>query len=315
MSAIENLERDVTSRPANVLHHWSRGLVVVGSAWAVSAIFAYFAWTPGFTLSGTIMGLMSLVATIFGCVMFDGFTTIRPYERLVISLFGTYVGVESREGLSWMWQWYSVERVSTALCNFETQTTKVNDHSGNPIIISAVVVYKIVDPAKSVYVVEDAEEYVEQQVLTGMRSLAAEHDYDDIAPRSALAGTDAEDLTKVTPLTLRGNVDEIADKLKDSVQKRLGDVGVEIVEARIVHLSYSPEIAAAMLKRQQATAIIAARETIVEGAVGIVNQAMEQMKAKGFALDEDRRATIAGNLLVVLAGDREASPVMPLGLA
>jgi regulator of protease activity HflC (stomatin/prohibitin superfamily) len=307
-------DRDIVTTPAHVLGSWVVGLLFTLLALGVAAWLGRCAYDEGTTGLGALFAFLTLVELCVTLYVSGGFVTIAPYQRVVVSLFGRYVGVEGREGIGWMAPWYGQRVVSTALRNFETDTIKVNDHSGNPVMMRAVVVQRVVDAAKSVYVVENAEQYVEQQVVTGLRSLAAEHDYDDIAPRKALEGTDLADQAHVTPMTLRGDVEEIANKLKEFVQARMGDVGIEIVEARIVELSYAPEIAAAMLKRQQATAVVAARETIVEGAVGIVHEAMKQLKEKGFAMDEDRRSTLAGNLLVVLASDRDASPVIPLGM-
>jgi regulator of protease activity HflC (stomatin/prohibitin superfamily) len=308
-------DRDVTSKPANVLHAWYVGVVVVLANLAACFFAIRMAWRSESVAGNVSMGLVSIFLVFLLFSMLSGFLTLQPYQRLVVSLFGSYVGVENREGLSWMAPWYAGREVSTALRNFETETVKVNDHSGNPVMLSAVVVHRIVDPAKAVYVVGNAEQYVEQQVLAGIRSLAAQYDYDDIAPKKALSGTDLEKEASTTPLTLRGDIEEIAGKLKQFVQERIGDVGVEIVEARFVHLAYSSEIASAMLKRQQATAVIAARELIVEGALGIVEHALTKLSEKGMTLDEDRRATIASNLLVVLVSDHGAAPVMPLGMS
>lgn len=307
-------ERDVSSKPANVLLPAGLGFALLGAVPLTALAVAWLGWTMGgfAMIALMVLGLVLAFGTFF---VMGGFVTVQPYERLVVSFFGRYVGVERTEGLSWYFPLYSMRRVSTAFQNFESETIKVNDHSGNPINLSAVIVHKVSDPAKAVYRVGDVDDYVEQQVVGALRSLAARHDYDDIAPKSALKGTDQEDAAETTPLTLRGNIEEVADQLKVMVQERIGDIGIEVVEARIVNLAYSSEIAAAMLQRQQAVALLAAREAIVEGAVGIVDKAMEQLKAKGFALDEDRRASLAGNLLVVIASGRDVSPVMPLGMA
>jgi regulator of protease activity HflC (stomatin/prohibitin superfamily) len=307
-------ERDVTAKPANVLMGAGTGFAIMAALGIAFLLLAWYGWsTGGFTMFACfVLATLVGVANLF---VLGGFVTVQPYERLVVSFFGRYVGVERTEGLSWYFPLYSLKKVSTALQNFESETIKVNDHSGNPINLSAVIVHRVSDPAKAVYRVGNVDDYVEQQVVGAMRSLAAEYDYDDIAPKTALKGTDQEDAAETTAITLRGNIEQVAAQLKVMVQERIGDIGIDVVEARIVNLSYSSEIAAAMLKRQQAVALLAAREAIVEGAVGIVDKAMEQLKEKGYQLDEDRRGTLAGNLLVVLASDREVSPVMPLGMA
>ncbi len=307
-------ERDVAAKPAGVLHSaWAGAAAMLCSA-AAAGIVALTGAAASGLLSFALFAL-SIVIALGTLFLLGGFVTVKPYERLVVSFFGRYVGVERREGLSWYFPLYEMNRVSTALRNFESETIKVNDHSGNPILLSTVIVHRISDPAKSVYRVTNVREYVEQQVVGAMRSMAAKYDYDDIAPKNALKGTDQEEASHTTQITLRGDIERIADELKIMVQERIGDIGVEVVEARIVNLAYSNEIAASMLKRQQAVAFLAAREAIVEGAVGIVEKTMQQMTERGLKLDEDRRASIASNLLLVIAADKDVSPVMPLGMA
>ena len=181
------------------------------------------------------------------------------------------------------------------------------------------VVTRVVDPAKAVYLVENVKNFVEQQVVASLRTVAASHDYDGEDSKAAeearaetVPGENPVPATK-SHYTLRGDLDEIAEELKAKAQEGLGDIGVQIVEVRITHLAYSPEIAAAMLKRQQAQAVVAARETIVKGAVSIIEDTMQLLEQKEMKLDEDRRATLTSNLLVVLSSDREAAPVMPVG--
>jgi len=309
-----NDERDVTAKPANVLHSAGLGFSIMGAFVVVGLVSLYAGYQAGGMTMLAMIGLAILCAFGFFFTM-GGLVSINPYERLVVSFFGRYVGVERTEGLSWYFPLYSMRRVSTALRNFESETIKVNDHSGNPIALSTVIVHRVSDPAKAVYRVGDADEYVEQQVVGAMRSLAALYDYDDIAPKIALKGTDLEQDAETTVMTLRGNIEDIAEKLKVMVQERIGDIGIQVVEARIVNLAYASEIAAAMLQKQQAVALLAAREAIVEGAVGIVEKAMQQLEVKGIKLDEDRRATLCGNLLVVIASGRDVTPVMPLGMA
>jgi regulator of protease activity HflC (stomatin/prohibitin superfamily) len=311
--------RDISQKPANVLLPWWVGL----TALALSGVIAY--WGVRMFVHGLYIGLISplgaLLAVIGGIAVLMSlfsFTMVAPYQKLVISLFGAYVGVDGKEGLGWMVPFYGSRTVSTALSNFETEVVKVNDRSGSPIDIAVVVVHRVVDAAKATYLVGNVDKFVRQQVIAGIRTVAASHDYDGLDSKAAEAAV-SETTEKAAPeahtFTLRGHIQEIAAELRDKAQEGLGDIGVELLEVRITHLAYAPEIAAAMLKRQQAQAVVAARETIVKGAVSIVNDTLELLKAKGMELDEDRRAMLTSNLLVVLSSDREASPVLPVAAA
>lgn len=309
--------REIADKPANVLLHWSVGLMALFpicaliwySGGIIRAAYGTGTGVPWGGLGLMILGLFLLLWAV------SRFTTVAPYERLVISQFGRYVGVDGREGLSWLMPLHSAETVSTALSNFETETVKVNDRSGSPIDIGVVVVTRVVDPAKSVYLVQDVRKFVSQQVVASIRTVAASHDYDgeeSKAAEEAAAETRPDGQKSATRYTLRGDLAEVADELRRTAQDGLGDIGVEIVEVRITHLAYAPEIAAAMLKRQQAQAVVAARETIVKGAVSIIEDTMKLLEQKNMTLDEDRRAVLTSNLLVVLSSDREAAPVLPV---
>jgi regulator of protease activity HflC (stomatin/prohibitin superfamily) len=217
----------------------------------------------------------------------------------VLQLFGTYVGSVRETGLRWANPFYSKETVSLRVRNFESEMLKVNDSSGNPIEIAAVVVWKVVDSAEAVFEVDDYVNYVHIQSEAALRNLATAHPYE------------AHDEGVVA---LRSDPQDIADKLKDEVQERLGKAGVEVIEARISHLAYAPEIASAMLKRQQAQAVVAARMQIVDGAVGMVQMALEQLERDRIVdLDEERKAAMVSNLLVVLCGEENARPVLNAG--
>jgi regulator of protease activity HflC (stomatin/prohibitin superfamily) len=229
-----------------------------------------------------------------------GFYMVQPNQGKVLQLFGQYAGTDRTTGLRWANPLYSKKSVSLRVRNFESGRLKVNDSNGNPIEIAAVVVWRVVDTAEAVFEVDDYENYVTIQSEAALRNLATtypyEHDQDD------------------SRLSLRSDANTIALKLKSEVQDRLQKAGVEVLEARLSHLAYSPEIAQAMLQRQQASAVLAARKIIVQGAVGMVADAIEQLKLQGVVeLDGERKAAMVSNLLVVLCGDQQAKPVINTG--
>ena len=219
----------------------------------------------------------------------------------VLQLFGRYVGSERIEGLRWANPLYMKAKVSLRVRNFESGTLKVNDSNGNPIDIAAVVVWKVVDTAEALFEVDDYENYVQIQSEAALRNLATTHPYDSY-------GEEEPDFC------LRGSLEEVAALLKTEVQNRLRKAGVEVIEARLSHLAYAPEIANAMLQRQQASAIVAARQKIVEGAVGMVDLALNKLADQNVVdLNEERKAAMVSNLLVVLCGEHAASPVVNAG--
>ncbi|MCB1628781.1 MAG: SPFH domain-containing protein [Xanthomonadales bacterium] len=231
-------------------------------------------------------------------VMLPGFFTVQPNQGRVLQLFGKYVGTERSTGLRLTNPFYSKTGVSLRVRNFESSKLKVNDLEGNPIEIAAVVVWQVTDTAQAVFQVDDYENFVEIQSEAAIRSLASSYPYDQ---------HDGE-------VALRSHADQVARHLAEELQARLNSAGVEILEARITHLAYAPEIAHAMLQRQQASAIIAARTKIVEGAVGMVQMALDQLTAQGVVdLDEERRAQMVSNLLVVLCSERGSQPVINAG--
>jgi regulator of protease activity HflC (stomatin/prohibitin superfamily) len=228
-----------------------------------------------------------------------GFFVVNPNEAKVLQLFGSYVGTVKTSGFHWANPLFSKRRISLRIRNFETTRLKVNDLDGNPIEIAAVVVWKVVETAEACFQVDDYNNYVHVQSEAALRNLSTSYAYD----------AHVED-----HMSLRGNTAEVAAHLKVELQDRLSKAGVEVIEARISHLAYAPEIAAAMLQRQQASAIIAARTRIVEGAVGMVEMALERLNQKGIVhLDEERKAAMVSNLLVVLCGERAAQPVVNTG--
>jgi regulator of protease activity HflC (stomatin/prohibitin superfamily) len=241
---------------------------------------------------------LALLAALDGLCL-GGLFVVNPNEGQVLQLFGAYVGTAKEPGLRWANPFYTKRRISQRVRNFESQHLKVNDIEGNPIEIAAVVVWKVVETAEACFEVDNYENFVHVQSEAALRNLATSYPYD------------AHD-DKIT--SLRGQTAAVAEHLKTEIQDRLEKAGVLVIEARISHLAYAPEIAAAMLQRQQAGAIIAARQRIVEGAVGMVEMALERLSEKQILrLDEERRATMVSNLLIVLCGERAAQPVINTG--
>lgn len=246
---------------------------------------------------GLIIGdLFLMLVLIF---LMAGVFVVNPNEGRVLQFFGNYVGTERTPGLRWANPLFTKKRVSLRVRNFESSKLKVNDNEGNPIEIAAVVVWKVVDTAEAVFEVDDYEHYVKVQSESALRNLATSYTYDTHDEQT---------------MSLRGTTQAVADHLKREIQDRLSRAGVEAMEARISHLAYAPEIAQAMLQRQQAGAIIAARQRIVEGAVGMVEMALEMLsKREIVALDNERRAAMVSNLLVVLCGDKATQPIINTG--
>lgn len=243
--------------------------------------------------------LASIVGLVVVTVCFAGLFMVYPNEAKVLMLFGDYKGTAKRPGLAWANPFYQKRRISTRVRNFETEKLKVNDSTGNPIEIATVVVWKVVDTAEALFEVDDFEHFVRVQSEAALRNLATGYPYD------------AHDATKVA---LASHTSHISDELRVHIRDRLEKAGVEVIEARISHLAYAPEIAAAMLQRQQASAVVAARTEIVDGAVGMVEMALDRLKQEDIVeLDEERRASMVSNLLVVLCSDRAAQPVVNTG--
>ncbi len=250
-------------------------------------------------LGAIALKILGLLLAILALICLAGFYMVAPNEGRVLQLFGQYVGTDRALGLRWANPFYSKQRVSLRIRNFESGQLKVNDSAGNPIEIAAVVVWRVVDTAEAVFEVDDYEDYVAIQSEAAIRNMATSYPYDDHEGES---------------ITLRGSANEIGDILKAEVQERLGKAGVEVLEARISHLAYAPEIASAMLQRQQASAIVAARGKIVEGAVSMVEAALEQLTERQIIdLDAQSKAAMVSNLLVILCSDRAAQPVVNSG--
>ena len=239
---------------------------------------------------------LGLLLTVF---LSAGLFVVNPNEGRVLQLFGDYVGTVRTPGLRWANPFYTKKRISLRVRNFESARLKVNDNEGNPIEIAAVVVWQVVDSAEAVFHVDDYNNYVKVQSEAALRNLATRYTYD--------THDDSQ-------MSLRSHTAEVAEHLKKEIQDRLSRAGVEVLESRISHLAYAQEIAASMLQRQQAGAIIAARQRIVEGAVGMVEMALEMLSRRDIVtLDDERKAAMVSNLLVVLCGERAAQPIVNTG--
>lgn len=257
---------------------------VLAAAQAKANVFVVIAWVLVLAIEGACTA---------------GFIVVNPNESQVVLLFGNYLGTIKVAGFWWMNPLCTKKRVSLRVRNFETPKLKVNDNHGNPIEIAAVVVWQVVETAEAIFNVDDYENFVHVQSEAALRNLATNYPYDQ-----------HEEGEKA----LRSHTAEIAEQLKREIQERLEKAGVRVLESRISHLAYAPEIANAMLRRQQATAIIAARQKIVEGAVTMVQMALEDLSKKRVVeLDEERKAAMVSNLLVVLCSDRDAQPVVNTG--
>lgn len=245
--------------------------------------------------------VLSIVSSLIVIVLLSGFTTLQPNEAKALTFFGRYVGSIKDSGF-----WLAVpltvrQKVSLKVHNFNSATLKVNDITGNPIEIGAVVVFKVIDSAKALFDVENYEEFVEIQSETALRHIATRYPYDDLESGG---------------YSLRGNADEVAEELSHELHERLNLAGVEVLEARLTHLAYATEIAHAMLQRQQASAILAARKIIVDGAVGMAQMAIDQLlKDTALVIEEDRKIAMINNLLVTIVSDRSAQPVINTGSA
>jgi len=283
-------EKDVTPLPG------AMGLVV-GLGFLIAAVhFFVQAIAREAPLTLLTLALPCLLLAVLSLV---GLFTVQPNQGVVLILFGSYVGSVKRSGWWWTNPFNIRKKISLRARNLNGQVIKVNDNHGNPVEIAAVVVWRVRDTAQAVFDVDDYERYVNVQSETAVRHLASQYPYDEYETDS---------------ISLRGSTDKVSEFLRQELTERLKQAGVEVQEARLSHLAYAPEIAAAMLQRQQAAAIIAARQRIVDGAVGMVEMALHRLGAnKVVELDEERKAAMVSNLLVVLCGERAASPVLNTG--
>lgn len=276
----------------------SSGYVMLGVLTVLQLGFGYGVFLAIRAQSvGGIAG--AVLASVLVLILWAGLFMVHPNEAKVLQLFGKYAGTTHEPGLKWANPFFQKTAVSTRVRNFESSKLKVNDSNGSPIEIAAVVVWKVYDTAEALFEVDDYEEFVQIQSESALRNLSTTYPYE---PHEG------------DGLALRANPIEIAQALRKEIQERLEQAGVTVIEARISHLAYAPEIANAMLRRQQASAIIAARQQIVQGAVGMVDMALEKLKSDQVVeLDEERKAAMVSNLLVVLCGEEGAQPVLNTG--
>ncbi|MFI6438983.1 SPFH domain-containing protein [Streptomyces sp. NPDC050759] len=268
--------------------------LLLGLAGLLLAVFLFAASgeSPGYAVGGAFVLIVALISL-------RGLNTVAPGEARVVQLFGRYKGTIRQDGLRWVNPFTSRTKVSTRVRNHETAVLKVNDAYGNPIELAAVVVWKVEDTAQATFEVDNFVKFVATQTETAVRHIAIEYPYD---------------AHEEGGLSLRGNADEITQKLATELHARVESAGVQIIESRFTHLAYAPEIASAMLQRQQAGAVVAARRQIVEGAVGMVEEALARITERDIVeLDEERKAAMVSNLMVVLCGDRAPQPVLNTG--
>jgi regulator of protease activity HflC (stomatin/prohibitin superfamily) len=283
----EGARVDIEERGALALNGWLGVLVVII---CIGAVVLFRNSTASWVIA---------VVIVVAAIVFASLVIVPPGQTSVVQFFGRYVGTVRQQGLSWVLPLTIRRRVSVRVRNFETHHLKVNDSEGNPVEIAAIVVWQVADTSKATFAVDNYLNFISVQAESALRHVATSHPYD----RPADEGT-----------SLRGSTDLVADELAHEVAQRVLLAGLEIVEVRISHLAYAPEIAQAMLRRQQASAVVAARSRIVEGAVGMVRLALEQLDEQGIVeLDEERKAAMVSNLLVVLCSDQPASPVVNAG--
>ncbi len=277
---------DIRQRPAVSINGWLGVVVLAACVWG------------GVLAAQHATGWLWLPIVIFVLIV-TSLVVVPPGRTSVVQFFGRYVGTVIRPGFWWVLPLTVRRGVSIRVRNFETNRLKVNDADGNPVEIAAIVVWQVADTAKSTYAVDDYADFVSVQAESALRHVATSHPYDD---------------TTGTGTSLRGSTDVVAAQLAGEVADRVSIAGVEIVEVRISHLAYAPEIAQAMLRRQQANAVVAARSRIVEGAVGMVEMALSRLaESDAVDLDEERKASMVSNLMVVLCGDQPPSPVVNAG--
>lgn len=244
-----------------------------------------------------------IIGIVLALIMLPGFVLVNPNNSRVLLLFGKYVGTIKKNGLYWVIPFYSKKAISLRASNFDSERLKVNDKLGNPVMISTILVWRVTDTYKAAFDVDDYKNFVRVQTDAAVRKLASMYPYDNFADEGH-----KEDIT------LRSSVNEVSEALEKEVQERLSMAGIEVLEARIGYLAYAQEIANAMLKRQQATAIVAARHKIVEGAVSMVEMALDQLSKKQVVeLDDERKAAMVSNLMVVLCSDKDAAPIVNAG--
>jgi regulator of protease activity HflC (stomatin/prohibitin superfamily) len=295
-TTIEPLERK--PGPPGQTHEQRSASVLPGLPMSIAA-GVVTATGIGLLFGGSSAALFGVILIVIFAPLLGGVLVVQPNEGRVLTLLGRYNGSVTEAGLWWCNPFNKRKKISLRVRNFQSEKIKVNDSSGNPIEIAAVVVWRIVDTAKAMFDVADYEQFVTVQSETSLRHLASEYPYDDYKPETA---------------SLRGNVDEVRHALQAELQARLDLAGIAILETRLTHLAYAPEIAEVMLRRQQAEAILAARKTMVQGAVSLVQMALAQLADSDLVeLDTERKAAMVSNLMIVLSGDHSPMPVMNTG--
>jgi hypothetical protein len=289
----------MTERPVRVWNGWT----AVGWEVVVVLFFLVFAGLAASTDSGgaqAFWGVLAVLAAIKALVGIPvGFFLVKPNQSKVLVSWGKYVGTVRDEGFHWTWPWRIRRTLSLRIKTFDSDTLKVNDAVGNPIEIASVINWQVTDTAKAAFDVEDYESFVYIQTETAVRHVASQYPYDDY---------------EANQLSLRANADEVTQTLQNELQDRLSVAGVTVLDTRLRRLAYAPEIAGEMLRRQQASAVVAARQLIVQGAVGMVDHALQLLSEhKIVELDEERKASMVSNLMVVLCSDRGAQPVVNAG--
>jgi SPFH domain / Band 7 family len=282
-------------------HEQRAAWVIPGLPTMVGALVALAVGIGLAAVSGKNGGLLAfaIIVIVIAGFSFGGFFVVQPNQARVLILFGSYIGSVTEAGWWWCNPFAKKQKISLRVRNFQSERIKVNDASGNPIEIAAVVVWRITDTAKAVFDVADYEQFVTVQSETSLRHLASEYPYDDYKPETT---------------SLRGNVDDVRKTLQVELQARLQLAGIEILETRLTHLAYAAEIAEVMLRRQQAEAILAARKTMVQGAVSLVQMALAQLADSDLVeLDPERKAAMVSNLMIVLSGDHSPTPVINTG--
>src|SRR4051812_5253715 len=248
---------------------------------------------------GTLNVVLLILATLTFILVMPGFYMLQPNQAAAITLFGSYSGTDRTTGLRWTWPWLAKKKVSVRANNFISDKIKVNDLRGNPIEMAAQIVWRVVDTAQALFDVDDYRSFVSVQVEAAIRTIGSRYPYDDFEHQE---------------VTLRGNHDQVGAELRTELQARLAVAGITVDECGFTHLAYAQEIAGAMLRRQQAQAVVAARKTLVEGAVGMVEMALTMLSEKKVVeLDDERRAAMVSNLMVVLCGERDTQPVVNTG--
>jgi len=284
-----------SERQASTISGYAMLLVLLGAIMVDVFAIASLPNGPG----GGLNVLLIILATLTFILVMPGFYMLQPNQAVAITLFGSYRGTDRATGLRWTWPWMSKKKVSVRANNFISDKIKVNDLRGNPIEMAAQIVWRVVDTAQALFDVDDYKQFVRVQVEAAIRTIGSRYPYDDFEHQE---------------VTLRGNHDQVGIELRTELQARLAVAGITVDECGFTHLAYAQEIAGAMLRRQQAQAVVAARKTLVEGAVGMVEMALAMLSEKNVVeLDDERRAAMVSNLMVVLCGERDTQPVVNAG--